>query len=87
MLHFEVTTEGVHNILNECNSNKPPGPDKLHPYALKATAAEIPPMLTHIFQLSLRCDRLPTHWKHAYVTPVYKKGDKTDRKNYHDIYH
>ena len=86
MPHFEITTQGVYKILNECNPNKSPGPDKLHPYALKATAAEISPMLTHIFQHSLRCGRLPTQWKHAYVTPVYKKGDKTDPKNYRPIY-
>ena len=29
--------------------------------------------------------RLPTQWKHAYVTPVYKKGDKSDPKNYRPI--
>ena len=60
MPHFEITTQEVYNILNECNPNKSPGPDKLHPYALKATAAEISPMLTHIFQQSLHCGRLPT---------------------------
>ena len=66
MPHFEITTRGVYNILNECNPNKSPGPDKLHPCALKATAAEISPMLTHMFQQSLSCGRLPTQWKHAY---------------------
>ena len=76
MPHFEITTQGMYNILNECNPNKSPDPDKLHPYALKATAAEISPMLTHIFQQSLRCGRLPTQWKHAYVTSVYKKKTK-----------
>ena len=50
-----------------------PGPENLHPFALKATAAEISPMLTHIFQQSLSCGRLPAQWKHTYVTPVYKK--------------
>ena len=67
MPHFEITTQGVYNILNECNSKKSPGPNKLHPYALKATAAEILPMLTHIFQQSLHCGRPPTHWKHACI--------------------
>ena len=85
MPHFKITTQGVYNILNEGNSNKSPGPDKLHPYALKATEAEISPMLTHTFQQSLSYSRLPTQWKHAYVTPVYKKGDKSDPKNYRPI--
>ena len=59
----------MYSILNECNSNESPGPNKLHPYALKATTAEISPMLTYIFQQSLCCGRLPTQWKHAYVIP------------------
>ena len=68
MPHFEITTQGVYNTLNECNSNKSPGPDKLHPYSLKATAAEISPMLTHIFQQSLSYGRLPTQWKHDSIS-------------------
>ena len=63
-----------------------PGPDKLHPFALKATAAEILPMLTHILQQSLNCGRLPAQWKHAYLcTPVYKKGNSADPRNYRPI--
>ena len=71
------------DILHGLNPNKSPGPDNLHPFALKATAAEILPMLTHIFQQSLNCGRLPAQWKQAYVcTPVYKKGNSTDPRNY-----
>ena len=39
-------------------------------------------MLTHPFQLSLRTGILPSVWKQAFVTPIYKAGDKTDPKNY-----
>ena len=28
---------------------------------------------------------LPAQWKHAYVTPIYEMGDRTDPKNYHPI--
>ena len=31
-------------------------------------------MSTHIFQQSLDFDTVPTQWKHAYVTPVFKKA-------------
>ena len=63
MPDFDITTQGVYNILHELNPNKSPGPDKLHSFALKATAAEISPMLTHIFQQSPSCGRLPAQWK------------------------
>ena len=80
---FEITTQGVYNILSNCNPYKSPGPDYIHPYALKATAAEVSPMLTHIFQLSLHFGTVPTSWKHAYVTPVFKKGSKSDPVLFH----
>ena len=83
---FEITTQGVEyiiHILSNCNPYKSPGPDYIHPYALKATAAEISPMLTHIFQQSLDSGTVPTSWKHAYVTLVFKKGSISDPKNYH----
>ena len=48
--NFKITTQGVYNILNTCNPYKSPGPDGIYPYALRATATEMLPMLTHIFQ-------------------------------------
>ena len=62
---LEITTQGVYNILSNCNPYKSPGPDHIHPYSLKATATEVSPMLTHIFQQSLDCGIVPTQWKHA----------------------
>ena len=38
-------------------------------------------MLTHIFQQS----SLPSQWKHAYVSPIFKKGAKTDPANYRPV--
>ena len=80
--NFEITTQGVYNILNTCNPYKSPGLDGIHPHALRETATEVSPMLTHIYQQSLSTVVLPTQWKHAYVTPIFKKGAKTDPTNY-----
>ena len=46
---FEITTQAVYNILSNCNPYKSPRPDYIHPYALKATVAEVSTMLIHIF--------------------------------------
>ena len=57
----------------------------MHQYTLKATATEVKPILTHIFQSSLESGTVPLPWKHAYVSPVFKKANKANPKNYHPI--
>ena len=42
-------------------------------------------MLTHLFQQSLRDSSIPMTWKQAYVTPIYKKGNRSDPKNYRPV--
>ena len=71
---FEITEQGVYNLLTNCDTSKSPGPDSLHPCILKTTAAEFSPILTHIFKQSLESGTVSLQWKHAYVTPVFKKG-------------
>ena len=44
------------------------------------------PILTLIFQASLDQGILPSDSKAANVTPVYKKGKRTDPSNYRPIY-
>ena len=42
-------------------------------------------MLMHLFQQSLRDHTIPAIWKQAYVTPIYKKGNRSDPKNYRPV--
>jgi len=47
-----------------------------------ACAAQIAEPLSIIFQKSYDAGELPTVWTTATVTPVYKKGKRTDPGNY-----
>ena len=40
-------------------------------------------ILTCLFQQSLESGILPVAWKHAYITPIFKKGNKADSKKFH----
>ena len=41
--------------------------------------------LTYLFKLSLKEGKLPSDWKHAEVTAIFKKGIKTDPGNYRPV--
>ena len=82
---IEITRQGVIHLPANCDPNKSPGPDKISPLFLKNTVNEIALMLTHLFQQSLTRSTLPTAWKYAYVSPTFKKGNKSDPKNYRPV--
>ena len=49
---------------------------------LKELADESAPVLTHIFQQSIKSGEVPAEWKMQWVTPIYKKGPKCEAANY-----
>ena len=80
-----ITENGVQNLLQNLKSNKAPGPDTIRPFILKTLALDISPILTTIFQASLDTGVVPSDWKTANVTPVFKKGDRSKAENYRPI--
>ena len=67
------------------NVKKGAGLDGLHPRFLVIAADLISPSLTYIFNLSLRTKIVPSSWKIAKVTPLFKKGSLNDPNNYRPI--
>ena len=45
----------------------------------------VAPSLTQIFDKSIHSGIFPADWKLARVSPIFKKGDKTDMNNYRPI--
>ena len=81
----EISREDIQTRLEKLNVNKSFGPDNIHPYVLQkiASAASIP--LENIFRLSLTTGECPTDWRSANVTPIHKKGDRSDPSNYRPV--
>ena len=82
---LEFSYEEVASALQCLNVSKTPGPDELHPRILKECAYELSTSICIIFNKSIRLGRLPDDWKHANITPVFKKGIKTLVANYRQI--
>ena len=83
--NIEIVKTEVLNLLQKLQTEKSPGPDRIHPCVLKECALELAGPLTTLFQASLMEGELPEEWKEAVVTPVFKKGSRSDVGNYRPV--
>ena len=82
---LHITIAGVEKLLSKININKAAGPDCIPNTVLKECAAELAPGLTAIFRLSLSSGSLPSDWRDALISPVFKKGDIHQPCNYRPV--
>ena len=66
-------------------SSSAPGPDGITPRILQNVADIVAKPLALLFAASLAEGRVPDDWRHANVTPVFKKGAKSSVGNYRPI--
>ena len=83
--NIHITERDILQTVTKMNVNKTPGPDKISPRILKEVKEEISHPLFILFSESLRQGKVPTDWKYANVTPVFKKGVKSNPSNYRPI--
>jgi hypothetical protein len=82
---ISITESLVLKKLKAINTTKSLGPDKLHPRVLRETADLTARLLTIIFQKSLDKGELPSVWKRAVVSPIFKSGKREIPANYRPI--
>ena len=66
-------------------ADKAPGADDLHPRYLKEVQGQISEQLMRIWQQSMNEGSVPDDWRAANVTPIYKKGCRSDAGNYRPV--
>ena len=81
----DIQIEGVIKLLQELDSHKATGPDSIPANLLKQTAMQTAPLLALIFKASVVRGKLPDDWKLAYITPIFKKGNRRLAANYRPI--
>ena len=83
--NIKITSAGVAKLLKSINPAKACGPDSIPNVVLKNCADTLAPALATIFQLSLDSGTLPSDWKKANISCVFKKGDKHQASNYRPV--
>ena len=82
---IRVHPNGVRKLLKNLKPHKATGPDDISPRFLKEMAEPLTPVLTLIFSASLNQGKAPDDWKEANVSPIFKKGDKSQPANYRPV--
>ena len=75
----------IEKQLKSLKRKKAAGPDELPPGMIKDCRNEILNPLTYLINLSLRSGRVPSLWKVARVSPIFKSGDISKPENYRPI--
>ena len=61
------------------------GPDEMGPWLLQELEDVVAKALTLIFRESLESGVVPENWRRSNVTPIFKKGAKTEPGNYRPV--
>ena len=80
-----ISKEDVRRTLLALNPDKSPGPDGIHPRILKECASALDCPLCLLFQKSTEEGRIPEDWKTANISPIHKKGSRSEVENYRPI--
>ena len=85
MPQISIALAGILKMLAGLDPSKAAGPDAIRPVVWRSLKDQVAPILQIIFQQSLNTGQIPSDWKKAIVTSLFKKGDKYDPTNYRSI--
>ena len=80
-----VTPEIIANNIKKMKDNKSPGVDGIPPTLLKKIVEQISTTLAKCLNLSLEEGIVPSEWKKANITPLFKKGSRNKPENYRPV--
>ena len=82
---ISITRKAIADKLKNMKPTKSPGPDGISPVLLKTFSETLALPLEIIFKQSLDTGEIPSVWKKANITAIFKSNDKKDPNNYRPI--
>ena len=80
-----LSLDVVLQYIKALKRNGSPGPENIHPIFIRKCSTNLAYPLLLLFKLSISEGKLPSAWKHALITPLYKGGLHSDPSNYRPI--
>ena len=80
-----ISVSDVKRKIRGLRSEAAAGPDGVGQRVLKELQDGLAPALAYVFRQSMREGVVPADWKMAHVTPIFKKGAKSDPGNYRPV--
>ena len=80
-----VSTSYIRNILDHLNPRKAVGVDGISPRILRLGSPVLAEEVTKLINFCILNRSLPSEWKQARLTPVFKRGIDTDKANYRPV--
>ena len=83
---FKATTETiVEKILSNLDSSSGAGISGISSKVLKKSSPILIPIIARLFNQCIATNKIPTEWKTAVVSPIFKKGQTDEINNYRGI--
>ena len=75
----------IAKTIKKMKDNKSPGADGIPPKLLEEIVEQISTPLAKLLNLSLEEGIVPSEWKEANITPLFKKGSRNKPENYRPV--
>ena len=80
-----VDKDQVEKLMLNLKSKKSCGHDQISPRLIKDSTSILAEPIAKIINSSIKLGQYPTSWKMGQVTPLFKKENKFDKKNYRPV--
>ena len=85
LLTASITFDELEKLLKLTKYGKAPGQDNINSELYKYAPVEFKLRLLQLLNIIYRENCIPNEWRNAVITPIFKKGDRREPKNYRGI--
>ena len=85
LTELKVTPNVVLEKLENLKVDKSPGGDNIHPKLLYELRGALAEPIAKLYNFSLSTGEVPTDWKEATITALFKKGNRSEPGNYRPV--